>query len=130
MKEDEDRAAARPGAEERYDLRAMSPRLCREDDLPIIAACLHAAANGPFFPDWEFQTLFGLERHEIAEMAERWPAIEDSDRVKLAVNNALVLLVGYPHEEWSQWTRHIPVSPERVEETLERWREAMNEAPG
>ena len=31
-------------------------------DHKIIAEALSAAAEGPFFPDWEFHTLFGLER--------------------------------------------------------------------
>jgi alginate production protein len=35
--------------------------------------CLCAAAEGPFFPDWEFQLLFGLERARVAEIVARCP---------------------------------------------------------
>jgi hypothetical protein len=30
-------------------------------DKVILGQALSAAADGPFFPDWEFHTLFGLE---------------------------------------------------------------------
>ena len=39
----------------------------------IVGEVLRAAANGPFFPDWEFHTLFGLERDQVRQVAVAWP---------------------------------------------------------
>jgi hypothetical protein len=35
------------------------------DDRNVIEGCLRAAIDGPFFPNWECPTLFGLEREEV-----------------------------------------------------------------
>jgi hypothetical protein len=65
-----------------------------DDD--VIHQCLRAAVDGPFFPDWEFQTLFGFERDEIRQIAERWPDWDDADAQSDAVENTLNHLLGYP----------------------------------
>jgi hypothetical protein len=89
----------------------------------IIAESLRAAVVGPFFPDWEFSTLFGLERLEVAEIARAWPEVDESEeRVDLAVRNALNNLTGYPHGHERDWDRFLSVSPARLTETLRRWR--------
>jgi hypothetical protein len=76
-------------------------------DKTIAAQALRAAANGPFFPDWEFHTLFGLERSEVIAIEDTWPEPYSSpERVSIPVNNSLNNLSGYPHQEdavWSQW---------------------------
>ena len=68
---------------------------------------LHAAADGPFFPDGEFHTLFGLDRSEVRKIADEWPKCSASaEDVTTAVNNSLNNLLGYPHSEdavWPQW---------------------------
>jgi hypothetical protein len=58
---------------------------------------LKAAAAGPFFPDWEFQTLFGIERQVLAEVANRWPDVDPAKDVELAVVGSMNHLLGYPH---------------------------------
>ena len=76
----------------------------------IIGECLHAAANGPFFPDWEFHTLFGLVREEVASVAASWPQTHaDEETIFLAINNALVNLIGYPIDSEEQWDSYISV---------------------
>jgi len=72
----------------------------------LIAQCLRASAVGPFFPEWEFSTLFGLERAEVRAIADAWPVIADREKTEVAINNALNNLVGYPHGGegvWSKW---------------------------
>ncbi|MBX3373177.1 MAG: hypothetical protein KF817_05025 [Phycisphaeraceae bacterium] len=101
----------------------MSLLHCTEEDRRIIADSLKAAVEGPFFPDWEFSTLFGLQRAEVAEIARAWPKVEESDdRVDLAVNNALGNLAGYPHGHEQEWERFLSVPPARLLDTLKRWR--------
>jgi hypothetical protein len=61
-----------------------------EADLEIIGQALHAAAHGPFFPDWKFHTLFGLDRSEVRRIADEWPKSSASaEDVTAAVNNSL-----------------------------------------
>ena len=63
----------------------------------LVRRCLQAAVEGPFFPDWEFHALFGLERNEVKEVLESWPKLDDSTEiVQLAINNSFANLLGYP----------------------------------
>ncbi|MFF4987377.1 hypothetical protein ACFY19_09315 [Streptosporangium saharense] len=95
----------------------MSP-----EDLQIIKECLDAAVNGPFFPDWEFPTLMGFTREEIAAIAVAWPFSSEPDEQKSAVNNVLNMLLGYPHDRASRWHEYLDASPERIARVLARWR--------
>src|SRR5262245_29365462 len=96
---------------------------CSAEDRMVIAQALKAAVEGPFFPEWEFSTLFGLERSEVAEVARKWPEVDGSDRrVDVAVNNALANLVGYPHGNERNWHQFLAVPPARLVEALDRWR--------
>ena len=71
--------------------------LCAEDDAVLVAA-LRLAADGPLFPDWEFQTLFGVERYTVRQVADAWPDVDvASEGVAAAVLNSLNNIVGYPH---------------------------------
>jgi hypothetical protein len=76
-------------------------------DKVVLGQALRAAADGPFFPDWEFRTLFGLERSEVRAIANAWPERDaPSEDIEIAVNNSLNNLLGYPHQQeavWSQW---------------------------
>jgi hypothetical protein len=94
-------------------------------DTVIIGACLRAAANGPFFDDSEFHTLFGMDRATVAAVADRWPdvSVHDED-VSLAINNSLVNLLGYPHGHGRAWSEWIPASEPAVGRALARWRAA------
>ena len=96
----------------------------------IIGECLLAAADGPFFkdegaddPDWEFRSLFGLKREELARVAAAWPGVERHDEsVALAVNNSLGNLLGYPHGHDKDWSDFISASVDEVAAVFERWR--------
>ena len=55
-----------------------------EKEMELVRQCLRAAVQGPFFPDWEFHTLFGLEREDVAAVLSRWPDLDDSREVDRA----------------------------------------------
>jgi hypothetical protein len=94
------------------DLRRMS-----DPDKALVGQALRAAADGPFFPDWEFHTLFGLNRDEVRAIADDWPNVDlSSSDVVLAVNNSLNNLLGYPHRQGHAWSRWISVSPHELDE--------------
>jgi hypothetical protein len=86
-------------------------------EMSIIGECLRAAVCGPFFPDWEFETLLGFSRAELSSFAERWPVETDgrAERIVIAVLNTLV---GYPHGHDHEWAEYVSVTPAVVEEIL------------
>ena len=96
-------------------------RLSDQDRL-IVRDCLRAAVEGPFFPDWEFHTLFGLTREEVRWVLETWPETGAADVQDTAVRNSLNHLLGYPHNDWEAWRRFISVDPPDVAGVLSRWR--------
>jgi hypothetical protein len=95
----------------------------------IIGECLRAAANGPFFmdegvdnPSWEFHSLFGLAREELARIAAAWPDVEINDEsVILAINNSLTNLLSYPHGHDKDWLGFISVPTDEVAAVFEKW---------
>ena len=88
-----------------------------------VRECLAAAANGPFFPDWEFQTLFGVERSEVKTILDAWPSIDETNEsVFLAINNSMNNLIGYPHGREREWPQYISARPEDVARILQKWR--------
>lgn len=96
-----------------------------EKQTQIIGECLRAAASGQFFPDWEFFTLFGLEREEVAWVAAAWPDVDLSDeRVWLAINNSIGNLVGYPIDHPKELSTYLSVSREELEAAFELWRDS------
>ena len=63
----------------------------------LIGKCLKAAAIGPYFPDWEFPTLFGLTREQMKAIAHGWPLNATDPDTATAVRNTFSNLLGYPH---------------------------------
>ena len=89
-------------------------------DVDLIKRCLLVAAEAPMFPDWEFATLFGLERDEVRHVAREWPDVDDHDEmVVLAVNNSLGNLAGYPHG--ADLVKTVDATPEQLLDVLNRW---------
>jgi hypothetical protein len=96
----------------------------KAQDADVISQCLWAVVNGPFFPDWEFHTLFGLERDEIRRIAQAWPEWDDEEQLALAVNNSLNNLLGYPHGRRDAWHDYITFTPVEVARVFARFRNA------
>jgi hypothetical protein len=95
-----------------------------EADKKILGQALRAAADGPFFPDWEFHTLFGLRRAEVRAIADAWPNFGylPHEHVMIAVTNSLNNLLGYPHGADTIWSQWISVDPEQPRELFGRLR--------
>ena len=101
----------------------MSLEQLSENERQIVLECLRAAYEGPFFPDEEFHTIFGLYRAEIGEVISSWPDIDESQlNVKLAINNAMNNLLGYPHRRQDVWAEYISVTAEEVYRVFSKWR--------
>lgn len=89
----------------------------------VVRAVLQAAVEGPFFPDWEFTTLMGVERSETRAVLVAWPDFHDTDDNRRAINNAFVNLLGYPHDQWGAWAAFCDADKDEIEHTFERWRQ-------
>ncbi|NET09140.1 MAG: hypothetical protein F6K16_31445 [Symploca sp. SIO2B6] len=101
----------------------MSFSLLKDEEQNIIFECVKAAVEGPFFPDWEFHALFRFYRNEIAEFVENWSSLDyDSRDVKLAINNSLNNLTGYPHQYFDAWEDYLPANRKQVNELFRKWR--------
>jgi hypothetical protein len=100
------------------------------ESISLIGRCLRAAVEGPFFPEVEFGTLFGISRLELAALATSWPDADwHSPRVRLAVLNSLNNLTGYPHREEEAWQELIGSPREEVVEALTDWITWMKATP-
>jgi len=94
-----------------------------EDEKNIVFECLKASAEGPFFPEWEFHLLFGINREDIVQILSQLPDIdEQNEKVVLAVNNSMNNLTGYPHNCQNVWSSYISVSPADVSRIFNKWR--------
>jgi hypothetical protein len=99
-------------------LRALVP-----EEQEVVQRCLTAAAHGPFFPDWEFGTLFGLERSEVAALAAAWPELtDDEELLDVAISNAFANLLWYPHHEEAALSRMIAAPREELMRVFRKWR--------
>ena len=93
-----------------------------DSDIQLIGDCLRAAAEGPFFEDWEFHTLFGLERSEVKWIAAEWPRVaEDDASVALAVQNSFANLLGYPHGMDAALRTWVPRGPSAIRQVFDKW---------
>lgn len=92
----------------------------------VVRAVLSATVHGPFFPDWEFPTLMGVEREEMRAVLDAWPDFVDADDNRRAINNAFVSLLGYPHDEWDTWATFSDADQSEVDTTYGRWRHEAN----
>jgi hypothetical protein len=91
-----------------------------ERDRAVIADALRATVDGPFFPDWEFHTLMGLERTQVRDVLAEWPNTRSDKVAHLAINNALVNLMGYPHGRWDAWPQFSDSTQDELRALLER----------
>lgn len=93
----------------------------KENEKEVVYQCMVAALKGPFFPEWEFHTLFGIDRNTLAKIVEVWPQVDEAEEdVILAINNSMGNLVGYPHGKEDEWGRYVSVSPEEVLSIFQR----------
>lgn len=98
-------------------------------DAKVIGECLHATATGPFFPDWEFDTLMGMNRSEFCKIAARWPDVDlQEERVRNAVSNSLLNLSGYPIDREEEWSGYVSVPRQTLDEIRARFEQASTVA--
>jgi hypothetical protein len=87
----------------------------------LVTGCLAATVRGDFFPDWEFETLFGVSRSTVERVMTAWPAVDPQDEdVGASVAGALNHLLGYPHGRYKELAEYTSASPDEIRRTLDR----------
>lgn len=95
----------------------------RPDEISIISGCLLAAEEGPFFPEWEFQTLFGVDRAALRNVRLHWPDVSLQDeKVYVSIINSLTHLLAYPHGDEKALERYVPQRRGKIRQVLDRLR--------
>ena len=80
-----------------------------KNEMEIIKGARRAACEGPFFEDWEFQTLIGVDREIVCSVANDWPAQNIEDEVfDCAIHGSTVMLIMYPHGRRNELVQYIP----------------------
>jgi hypothetical protein len=98
-------------------------------DIQVFKESLVAAARGPFFPDREFHTLFGLYRAEVEAIANAFSStISLTGDVALALSNSMNNLIGYPHGQEAAWSQWLSVTPAELQVILSRWQASCTQA--
>ena len=112
-----------------FRVQAVDLRHLSSGDKTLVGQVLRAAVDGPFFPEWEFHTLFGLTRSEVRAVADAWPNVDlTSENVALAINNSLNHLLGYPHGQDSDWSKWISADRSQLDDLLSRSRGSVGES--
>jgi hypothetical protein len=95
-----------------------------EPEREIVRQCLACVASEEIIAnDWEFPTLFGITFADLQRVAAQWPNVDESDEVvRLAINNSMNNLLGYPHGGTAKWSRFISVPPAEVLRLFCKWR--------
>jgi hypothetical protein len=88
----------------------------------VVGLCLTAIIEGPYVPDWEFQTIMGVAREETAAVASAWPDPTRAPFTFIAVSNTLTNLLGYPHKRWPELSEFIGADSRQLVATLKAWR--------
>lgn len=92
-------------------------------EFQVFKESLLAATRGPFFPDAEFHSLFGLERAEVESIADSLTSTTPlTGDAALAINNAMGNLLGYPHGQDAVWSQWLSVTPEELQVIFSQWR--------
>lgn len=90
-------------------------------EIDTVRRALRAAVDGTFFPDWEFETLVGVDRETVRKVQSAWPLqTVDQDEFICAVIGSLNNLLGYPHGSEDELISYVPEGRPAIEKALAR----------
>jgi hypothetical protein len=93
--------------------------LLTREEIEVVRSALAAAVDPLFFPDWEFQTLIGVDRSTVSRVRDTWPDRRvTEDEFGCAVLNSLNNLLGYPHGQDDLLLRYVPEGTTRIQSIL------------
>jgi hypothetical protein len=90
---------------------------------------LIATADGPFFPDREFTSLFGRTKAEYrAAVGTLQAGAAMSREQHFLLHGALNNLLGYPHNQEDSWNHWLPMPPEELDQLFATLKATGHEA--
>lgn len=90
-------------------------------DVETVRRALQASAEGEFFPDWEFSTLFGVDRDIVRKVYQAWPQRSVSpEEFGCALTGSLNQLMGYPHGRDTELLDYVPEGRVALQRALDR----------
>lgn len=88
-------------------------------EIDIVKRSLQATVEGSFFPDWEFETLIGVDRGMVRDVYKVWPnQTLDREDFGCAVVGSLNNLLGYPHGRDEELIKYVPEGREAIRAAL------------
>ena len=100
-----------------------------QDISKVFDQVLSAAADGPFFPEWEFSTLMGRTRAEFrAAVGTLAPGARVTSEQRFLLAGAINNLLGYPHGQEESWGRWLSATPDDLEQLHVRLKAMGREA--
>jgi hypothetical protein len=89
------------------------------DQIETVRRALKATVEGSFFPDWEFETLIGVDRDTVRQVYEAWPRqTVERDEISCAVIGSMNNLLGYPHGKEGELALYVPEGRDAIDRTL------------
>jgi len=90
-------------------------------EIETVRRALRAAVEGTFFPDWEFETLIGVNRETVRKVQTAWPQQTiDQDEFSCAVIGSMSNLIGYPHGKEDELISYVPEGRAAIKNALDR----------
>lgn len=90
-------------------------------EMDLVLRCLKCMASGGLIEDWEFETVMGVNREDLAAVAKAWPKVDESAQsVALAINNTFVNILWYPHRQALEDL--VSASEEEVQRVFAKWK--------
>jgi hypothetical protein len=88
-------------------------------EIDVVKRSLQATVEGRFFPDWEFETLIGVDRETVKDVYEAWPnQTSNQEDFGCAVVGSLNNLLGYPHGRDEELVKYVPEGREAIKAAL------------
>lgn len=92
-----------------------------DKEIRNVLECLNLVLMEDFFEEWEFETLFGVERALYFKLKHSWPNVDIDDiNVENMLTNAMNNSLGYPWGNEKMWKQHFSATPKEVEDTLKK----------
>jgi hypothetical protein len=92
-----------------------------ERELDIVTKSLRAAADGEFFPEWEFETLIGATRSKIRSEADAWrSSAGNSLQMRELALSVISNLLGYPHDRQRELEAIVGASSKELDALMRK----------
>ncbi|WP_108663622.1 hypothetical protein [Acuticoccus kandeliae] len=99
-------------------------------DIAILEACMRASLDERVFDREEFHTIMGVDPSQMRDILDDMPDVDlRKDAVVVAINNATLNIIGYPHRNSREIESILGRSIGDIELVFERWRKFVGCKP-